>query len=198
MARATPMTPDERRQSLIDHTLPLLYQHGRGVPTRLIAETAGVAEGTIFRVFDSKDQLVDAAILKAFEPGQLSARLAEIDPCWPLEQRLVTLVSILQQRLRATFGLMEACGMVAPPPLVEQRLAQARGEGERLRERLVEIVGEDAPLLTVEPRQLLHLIRLLTFSGSHEKISDGQLLTPDQIVDVVLHGVMKTPEPEDH
>ena len=187
------MTPDERRQSLIDHTLPLLYVHGRGVTTKLIAEAAGVAEGTIFRVFDSKDELVDAALQQAFRPGQISARLGDVDPAWPLEQRLVKLVSILQQRLRATFGLMQACGLVAPPAVEGERLETVRAEGRRLVERLMEIVGDDADQLTVDAHQLLHLIRLLTFSGSHEQIADGQLLTPDQIVDVVLHGVMKTP-----
>ena len=115
MVRAAPMTLEERRAALVDATLPLLYQHGRGVTTRLIAEAAGVAEGTIFRAFGSKDELVDAAIEKAFEPGQLVTRLDDIDMSWPLEQRLVKLVGILQQRLLAVFGLMRTCGMVAPP-----------------------------------------------------------------------------------
>nr|WP_284286883.1 helix-turn-helix domain-containing protein [Angustibacter aerolatus] len=56
MPRATPLSPDERRRHLVDATLPLLVQHGRAVSTRQIARAAGVAEGTIFRVFDSKDE----------------------------------------------------------------------------------------------------------------------------------------------
>ena len=33
--------------------------------------------------------------------------------------------------------------------------------------------------------------RVLTFSASHHEIADGRLLTPTQIVDVVLDGVLK-------
>jgi AcrR family transcriptional regulator len=165
------MTLEERRAALVDATLPLLYQHGRGVTTRLIAEAAGVAEGTIFRAFGSKDELVD-----------------DIDMSWPLEQRLVKLVGILQQRLLAVFGLMRTCGMVAPP-------AHDEAAHERWRRqvvaRLVEVVGPDEARLSVPPGRLLHLLRLLTFSASHREIAEDQLLTPEEIVDVVLHGVLK-------
>src|SRR5690242_14606004 len=113
--RARPMSPDERRETLVDATLNLLRVHGRAVTSRQIAEEAGVAEGTIFRVFDSKDELVDAAVQRAFEPGDVVARIEEIDPDLPLRDRLVTLVAILQQRFRATFDLMQKIGLVRPP-----------------------------------------------------------------------------------
>src|SRR4051795_6165443 len=110
--RARPLSPEERRDKLVDTTLNLLREHGRAVTTRQIAEAAGVAEGTIFRVVESKEELVELAITRAFEPGALVDRLEEIDPDWPLRDRLVTLVSILQQRFRATFELMKRVGMV--------------------------------------------------------------------------------------
>jgi AcrR family transcriptional regulator len=192
MVRAAPMTLEERRATLIDATLPLLYQHGRGVTTRLIAEAAGVAEGTIFRAFESKDELVEAAIAKAFEPGQLVVRLDDIDMSWPLEQRLVKLVSILQQRLLAVFGLMHSCGMVAPPVHDEETHECWR---RQVVARLVEVIEPDAARLSVPPDRLLHLLRLLTFSASHREIAEGQLLTPAEIVDVVLYGVAKKDRP---
>lgn len=187
MVRAAPMTLEERRAALIEATLPLLYQHGRGVTTRLIAEAAGVAEGTIFRAFGSKDELVDAAIAKAFGPGQLVPRLDDIDMSWPLEQRLVKLVSILQQRLLAVFGLMRSCGLVAPPHDEEAHECWRR----QVAARLVEVIEPDEARLSVPPGRLLHLLRLLTFSASHREIAEDQLLTPEEIVDVVLHGVLK-------
>lgn len=197
MVRAAPMTPEGRRAALIDVTVPLLYQHGRGVTTKLIAEAAGVAEGTIFRVFESKDALVDAAIAQAFEPGEMIARLDDVDPSWPLERRLVAIVATMQQRLLAVFGLMRACGMVAPP---EEHLAAKHREEhlrvhEQLDARLTALIEPDAARLSVPPGRVLHLLRLLTFAGSHSDIADDHLLKPEEIVDVVLHGVMRRETP---
>jgi len=182
------MTPDERRRSLVEATLPLLYTHGRGVTTRQIAEAAGVAEGTIFRVFPSKEELVDEAIATAFAPGQLLARLDDVDPGWPLEQRLVKIVSILQQRLLAVFGLMRACGMVTPP--AQHDRAHHRAVQEEMSRRIGALVAPDAARLSVPTDRLVHLLRLLTFSASHRDVADGDPLTPEEIVDVVLHGVL--------
>jgi hypothetical protein len=38
---------------------------------------------------------------------------------------------------------------------------------------------------------LVHMLRLLTFAGSNEQIADGQVLTPEQIVDTLLCGVLE-------
>ena len=74
--RAPRLTPDERRGALIEATIPLLLQHGASVSTRQIAEAAGVAEGTIFRVFDSKEDLVHAAATQLLASDGLITPLA--------------------------------------------------------------------------------------------------------------------------
>jgi AcrR family transcriptional regulator len=186
--RARPMSPEERRDKLIDVTLKLLREHGRAVTTRQIAEAAGVAEGTIFRVYETKEELIDAAIARAFEPGALVDRIAEIDPDQPLRDRLVTLASILQQRFRATFELMKKVGMVRPSDHVHDS-PEAVAVRNRMLELVVGVVGDDADRLTVPPEEFVHRLRLLTFAGSHPHISDGRLLSPDEIVDTLLHGL---------
>ena len=61
-ARASAMPPDERRAAIVSATVPLLLEHGSAVSTRQIAEAAGIAEGTIFRVFPDKQAVIAASV----------------------------------------------------------------------------------------------------------------------------------------
>jgi AcrR family transcriptional regulator len=188
------MSPDERRAALVEATLQLLREHGLSVTTKQIAEAAGVAEGTIFRVVDSKDELVDAAIAQAFAPGAVIARIAQIDPGGALEDRLVELVDILQTRFRGTFALMHKVGLVRPPEHLHDH-PDATAWRDRVTELMGQVIGADAARLRVPLGDFIHQLRLLTFAGSHPHITDGRLLTPEQIVGTLLHGLLQPPTP---
>ena len=120
------MTPDDRREALVDATIPLLHEHGRTVTTKQIADAAGVAEGTIFRVFDSKDDLVTAAVEKALDMEPFFADLAAS-------------YASAQER----FGADDADGEVPVPPqwggyrVVPEAVEFWQGRPGRMHDRLV-------------------------------------------------------------
>jgi hypothetical protein len=87
---------------------------------------------------------------------------------------------------------MRAVGMVAPPDdLHESHTTQSWRD--EVRETLLGVIEPDCDQLRVTPDRLLHVIRLLTFSASHAEIADNELLTPEEIVDAVLHGMLANP-----
>ena len=190
--RATPMSSVDRRQALVDATLPLLLEHGRTVTTRQIADAAGVAEGTIFRVFDSKDDLVQAAVEQALDLEPFVAELEDVDPDQPLGTMLLEVVELFQQRFERVFTLMTRMGMVGPPRAHKHMEA----ERQRIGAILQGLAEPHRASLRVPPGQLMHLLRLLTFSGTHPHISDGQPLTSEQIVDLLLHGTLTAQDTE--
>jgi AcrR family transcriptional regulator len=190
--RARPLPADERRAAILAAARPLVLEHGRAASTRLIAEAAGVAEGTIFRVFPTKDELFDAVIDAEFDPEPFLAAVGRIDLDQPLEDRLVEAVALLQRRFISIFRLMIALGVRRPPerlgaPDLRKRLAN---------EGLVRLVRPDAERFRVPPEEVVQMLRLLTFSGSHPHISDARMLTARQIVDVVLHGTLRVDRPD--
>ncbi|NMM15619.1 MAG: helix-turn-helix transcriptional regulator, partial [Cellulomonas sp.] len=72
------MSAEKRRASILAATVPLLLERGREVTTRELAVAAGVAEGTLFRVFADKQELVRAAVAQVLDPAQLLDELAEL------------------------------------------------------------------------------------------------------------------------
>src|ERR1700710_334437 len=82
---AAPMSGEDRREAIVEATLPLLRKHGHGVTTRQIAEASGIGEGTIFRVFTDKAELIDECLTAAFDQTPTLAKFAAIDKALPLE-----------------------------------------------------------------------------------------------------------------
>jgi AcrR family transcriptional regulator len=188
--RAAPLPADERRAAILTAALPLVRAHGRDVTTKAIAEAAGVAEGTVFRVFKDKDELIAAVMQRAFDTGRLERQLAAIDPDLPLTERVLAATRLLQHRLEGVWQLMASLRMGAPPGRSGGHDPRVHREQDtRVIECLTGVFAPDAERLTTTPEQAARLLRLVTFSGSHPLIAQGQPLTSEEIVDLLLHGI---------
>ncbi len=95
---------------IVAASVPLLVEHGDRLTTRQIADAAGIAEGTIFRVFADKDEIIVAAIEAALDPAPLEAALGEIPADLGFEASLVAAAVIMQQRVIDVWRLVSSVG----------------------------------------------------------------------------------------
>jgi AcrR family transcriptional regulator len=175
---------EERRAAIVAAALPLFLQNGARVTTREIATAAGIAEGTIFRVFDDKHALIEAIVDDAFDPAPVEAALEAVDHSLPLEQRLGKAVDILVRRSEAIFQVTSA--------LATMRRAEDRKTRQPPELRaLVGLLAPDADRLTHSPEKAARLLRALIFAGSSRMFSEGPSLTRTEIVTMFLHGVCR-------
>lgn len=117
--RAPAMSPEQRREMIIQAAVPLVTEYGGAVTTSQIARVAGIAEGTIFRVFADKHEVLQACFAEVTSPDRLHAELAAISLDQPLADRLAEAAEALDAyfgRLGALFGAVRASGYTPPRP----------------------------------------------------------------------------------
>ncbi len=186
MVRAAPLAPDARRASIIAATLPLLRMYGREVTTSQIALAAGVAEGTLFRVFPDKEALISATVASVFDPTADEAEVARIDPALPLREKLIAAIEMLQRRLSEIWQLFSMLGLAASPEA--RRPPPARMDDSRLRAALAKLFEPHRDEIRCAPEEAARFLRAIAFAGTHPRLTDRPM-TPHEIVTLLLDGI---------
>lgn len=194
--RAPSLSAEERRKALIEATAPLVLQRGPAVSTRDIARAAGVAEGTIFRVFDTKDELVLEAVRSIFNRTDHLEALAAIDPSLPLAQRLVAVMEIWQRTVRR---MVEVFVVFRGNP-DRQRFGDFRTLLDKtIAQRAESLIGgllaPDESRLRRPIPEVVQLMGALAMMSVHP-MSSAPPMTATDLVDLLLHGVALT-DPDD-
>ena len=187
--RATALPPSERRAEIIAATLPLLLAHGSMVTTRQIAEAAGIAEGTIFRVFPDKESLIEAVVESAFDSASTDAALDAIDRSLPLEPRLTAAVEILRRRVTDLWQLRTALEMLqvssGNPSMMDRHRAPDLAP-------LAALFAGDRAVIRRDPLEAAHLLRGLTIAATHPALILDEPLSSAEIVSLLLDGIRTT------
>jgi AcrR family transcriptional regulator len=194
--RAAPLPPEERRTAIIAAAIPLVCDHGAAVTTREIAEAAGIAEGTIFRVFPDKDAVVRAVVEKVLDPAPYVVALRRIDPAQELEQVLAAAVDAMRHRLESVWQVMWMLRLAGPPGAgrEESKYAPAaRPDMTAANQAVADLLLPHRDRLRLPPIEAARMFRLVTFSSAHPAITDGNMLPTPDIVDLLLHGIGAVP-----
>lgn len=98
---------------IVAAALPLVAEYGAAVTTSRIARAAGIGEGTIFRAFKDKDELLDACVAEAVGTDHVLRELASISLDEPLAARLAEAAEALRahmERMGTVVGALHASG----------------------------------------------------------------------------------------
>ncbi|MFI5607612.1 TetR/AcrR family transcriptional regulator [Amycolatopsis sp. NPDC051903] len=187
------MAPDDRRRMIVRAVLPLVVEHGRGVTTAQIARAAGIGEGTIFRVFQDKDELFDACVEAALDPGEALEMIGEIPAELPLERRLLEAVEALTAHLQRMGAVMAAT--LKGRLRAEEARSRKSVSGDSRRESfdamqraIRELFVPDADRLRLPVDKAASLFLTMLFAQSRPVPGSPE---PAEMIDVFLHGAVR-------
>ncbi|MEU5398038.1 TetR/AcrR family transcriptional regulator [Streptomyces sp. NPDC005963] len=189
--RAPGMSPEQRRAMIIQTTIPLIAEYGAAVTTAKVARAAGIGEGTIFRVFADKDELLQACLAEALSPEHAIRELSTIELSQPLPERLAEAAQALRahlSRMGVIAGSLHASGHRGGKHPGTVRGAGREESTARIRAALAELLEPEAAGLRRPPEQIAALFFGLLFTQTH--MEEEQELITEELVEIFLHGAL--------
>jgi AcrR family transcriptional regulator len=198
--RAPAMSQEERRAAIVRSTLPLLLEHGGNISTSQIAAAAGIAEGTVFRAFKDKQELLLACVHAGMNSEEEVARIAAIGHDGPLHARLtegVRSVGGYLDRVWTIGQAMRAGGL--GPEVMQKRMhgdEEPREPGPpaefiRVSQAMSGLFDQATDNLRVDTEQAVRMLLGLVFSNRMRAAGFGEPVDDAaEIVDLFLNGVI--------
>lgn len=106
------MSPPLRRISIVSAALPILAMKGNSITVGEVAQATGVAEATVFKVFPSRDHLIQTCLETVMSTSELEVALSEISvgDQVDLAVQLRQIADCLNPYLARTLPVLQAVG----------------------------------------------------------------------------------------
>jgi AcrR family transcriptional regulator len=114
--RAPALPPEQRRAAIVRVAVPLIIRDGLQVTTADIAAAAGIAEGTVFRVFPDKRAVVSAVVDSVCDASKMEDEIEAIDPSLGLHPAVTLAVEAMQRKFVEVWQVLAAVGPAFPAP----------------------------------------------------------------------------------
>lgn len=197
MNRARPMAPEERRKAIIAATTQLVLDVGPELTTRQIADACGLAEGTLFRAFDSKRDILTAVVEHIIDPASIVDEIAALPDGQSLPDTVAALVESVDSAMRRVRSVMAALhsqlgGERPHGPPHDQDKAKFLERHAQLLGAMALVLAPYTDELRVDPDTAAAFIQTTVFASGlpmlGTKINDRIILT-----DLLIHALVKEP-----
>lgn len=157
-----------------------------------MAEAAGIAEGTIFRVFPDKHSVIIEAVKYSVDPAEVCDALDRIPGSAPMDRQLEVAATILLERsirVATLVGVLRSVHTAtAAPPARARRFVTASNAA--ILSAITELFARHEHRLRVTPSRAAVAFRGFIFANAHPMVAPEERTTAREIVDLVLHGII--------
>lgn len=190
------MPPEERRRTIIAAARPLLVTNGGGFTTKQVAEAAGIAEGTIFRVFPTKQALLDAVLADVLDPAETVRALRALPWHPDLEERITAILTLLYSDMDAIEEVFMAIHAMPSDDLSPRKPPMKNYDGratrsDELREAMADALSPWADELTVPLPQAAAWLRSVAMATSHPFLSQGVDFPAEFTARLITRGLVR-------
>ena len=193
---------DDRRARILEAALEVCQRHGvEGARMEEVAARAGVSKGTLYRYFESKEELLLATVIDSYEQN-LPLFDAGADPTSDPADRLDALLVGTAKVLAAVAPRMsvhyQAWGIVARNPALKERLEEfLRSFHASRRDTLVETIREGQALAVfdgaADAGTFADAIQALLSGFLYRTTFEPERATPDELrktLDALMRGAL--------
>lgn len=189
--RAPAMSPEDRREAIVTATVPLLFEHGANVTTSQIAKAAGIAEGTVFRAFKDKQELIHTCVRTVLAIDSELELIEQARQAGTLADRLSWAISAVSSYLDRLWKLMSVLRDSGYDPQADHKHKGPPPEMQRIAEQVASLFGPEDDL-RVDPSLAARLLLGLVFTNRMQGKGFGDSTADsDLLVELFLHGVKK-------